>query len=140
MPDSTKDASTPAIWRRLKTLADNWREAAYAYRRGDEGQVNDERADAYENCADELETALRACAEALAPPEPPTKAWLLTERRKDGRIVNEAIALTNDAAREWVSDPNMEFGQARSSLPLKVFPAPPRADALDAPPDDNLGK
>lgn len=68
MTDEFLAAGAPrsAIWRRLKTLTDGWRESAYAYRRGDEGQVNDERADAYENCADDLDTALRACAEAPA--------------------------------------------------------------------------
>jgi hypothetical protein len=66
-------------------------------------------------------------------PAPPTKAWLLTEKRKDGRIVNEAIALTNEAATAWVRDPNMEFGQARSSLPLKIVAAA-ASEAAPSPP------
>lgn len=47
-------------------------------------------------------------------------AWLLIERQKSGKERNVGIALTQADGARWVQSPDMEFGEARSSLPLKI--------------------
>lgn len=67
--------------------------------------------------------------QALRPLQPPPRAWILTERWKNGSDHIEGIALTNAAASAWVHGGDLEMGHARTSLPYPVVPPPvPGAD------------
>jgi len=51
------------------------------------------------------------------------RAWQLIER-KNGTDRTIGIALTNEAASAWVHSRNMEFGEARSAMPIEIVSEP----------------
>lgn len=55
------------------------------------------------------------------------KAWLLTERWRNGSDHIEGIALTNRAASAWVHE-LMEVGHTRTSMPYQVIDEPTQDD------------
>jgi hypothetical protein len=61
------------------------------------------------------------------------KAWVLSERRRNGRERIVAIALTNEAATAWVRSPDMQFGEARTSMPYPIIELPKSVDAVARP-------